>query len=228
MSKNKKVLLGVLGVLLLIGLVIAGLAIKKNLDIKASKRERAERAEAAVNELVLPILEENGVTDAVLRPIESDSVSASCVYESDQFAALSDEEKLKIMIELEAVTYDNKDVFPEGTGLSGRTADVRIACGNDIYWHSTNDGFSKLVKNHECLVAVESGIAEQINESYLQMMEENARSSSGSSSGDCYVCSGTGSVKYYYGESALEAALNGQNDYEYGVCPSCHGTGKAS
>ena len=41
----------------------------------------------------------------------------------------------------------------------------------------------------------------------------------------CSMCNGTGHVKYYYGGSALEAALNGQNDYEYGPCTSCNGTG---
>ena len=41
----------------------------------------------------------------------------------------------------------------------------------------------------------------------------------------CSMCNGTGQVEYYYGESALEAALNGQNDYELGPCTSCNGTG---
>ena len=41
----------------------------------------------------------------------------------------------------------------------------------------------------------------------------------------CSMCNGTGSVKYYYGGSALEAALDGYNDYEYGPCTSCDGTG---
>ena len=41
----------------------------------------------------------------------------------------------------------------------------------------------------------------------------------------CSMCNGTGKVKYYYGDSALEAALNGHNDYEYGPCTSCDGTG---
>ena len=41
----------------------------------------------------------------------------------------------------------------------------------------------------------------------------------------CSICNGTGKVKYYYGDSALEAALDGKNDYEYGPCTSCDGTG---
>lgn len=41
----------------------------------------------------------------------------------------------------------------------------------------------------------------------------------------CSMCNGTGTVKYYYGESALEAALNGHDDYEFGPCSTCDGTG---
>lgn len=41
----------------------------------------------------------------------------------------------------------------------------------------------------------------------------------------CSFCNGSGSIKYYYGDSALQAALDGYDDYEYGPCPSCNGTG---
>lgn len=34
----------------------------------------------------------------------------------------------------------------------------------------------------------------------------------------CSMCNGTGLVKYYYGSSALEAAMDGHDDYEYGKC----------
>ncbi len=59
--------------------------------------------------------------------------------------------------------------------------------------------------------------------------DSNSKSSSTTTSSKekitCSFCNGTGSVKYYYGGSALEAALNGQNDYEYGKCTSCDGEG---
>ena len=44
--------------------------------------------------------------------------------------------------------------------------------------------------------------------------------------GKCSVCNGTGYVRYYYGESALEAWLSGHEDYTVGKCTSCGGTGK--
>lgn len=53
-----------------------------------------------------------------------------------------------------------------------------------------------------------------------------SHSSSGSSSGKCIVCNGTGTVKYYYGSSDLEAWLSGHDAYTFGKCTSCNGTGK--
>lgn len=41
----------------------------------------------------------------------------------------------------------------------------------------------------------------------------------------CPLCKGTGKVRYYVGGSALEAALNGYEDFYMGPCSSCGGTG---
>lgn len=43
----------------------------------------------------------------------------------------------------------------------------------------------------------------------------------------CKLCNGTGSVKYNYGSSDLEAILSGHDPYTFGPCSSCDGTGKA-
>ncbi len=42
----------------------------------------------------------------------------------------------------------------------------------------------------------------------------------------CAICNGTGYVKYYYGESDLQAYLDGYDPYTVGKCTSCGGTGK--
>lgn len=43
----------------------------------------------------------------------------------------------------------------------------------------------------------------------------------------CIVCNGTGYVRYYYGESDLEAYLTGHDPYTVGECTSCDGEGEA-
>jgi hypothetical protein len=45
-------------------------------------------------------------------------------------------------------------------------------------------------------------------------------------SGSCPMCNGTGSVRYNYGSSDLEAILSGHDPYTYGPCTSCGGTGR--
>lgn len=47
------------------------------------------------------------------------------------------------------------------------------------------------------------------------------------SSGKCSRCNGTGSVRYNYGSSDLEAYLSGHDPYTYGTCGSCGGTGRS-
>ena len=53
-------------------------------------------------------------------------------------------------------------------------------------------------------------------------------SSSSGSSRTCPNCNGTGAVKYNYGASDAEAYADGQDPYQIGECPMCHGTGKVN
>lgn len=53
----------------------------------------------------------------------------------------------------------------------------------------------------------------------------NLYSSSSSTKKVCPNCGGTGTVKYYYGSSDLEAVLSGHDPYTLGDCPMCDGTG---
>lgn len=41
----------------------------------------------------------------------------------------------------------------------------------------------------------------------------------------CINCNGTGTVKFYYGSSDLEAVLSGHDPYTFGPCSMCDGTG---
>lgn len=54
---------------------------------------------------------------------------------------------------------------------------------------------------------------------------DTATESSGSSSGPCPACNGTGTIRFYYGSSDLEAILSGHDPYTLGTCPMCNGRG---
>lgn len=58
----------------------------------------------------------------------------------------------------------------------------------------------------------------------------NTISNNNNSSGTkkCINCNGTGTVKYYYGSSDLEAILSGHDPYTFGPCGMCNGTGKTN
>jgi len=67
---------------------------------------------------------------------------------------------------------------------------------------------------------------EQVHDDYWNSESHKSASSSSSSGKEkCDRCNGTGMVKYYYGDNATEAFLNGYEDSWYGQCGSCQGTG---
>ena len=62
-------------------------------------------------------------------------------------------------------------------------------------------------------------------EENLSRFNYTERKTSENAGRTCPNCGGSGIVKFYYGASAIEAALNGKDDYELGDCPMCRGTG---
>ena len=71
--------------------------------------------------------------------------------------------------------------------------------------------------------SIETDSARATTETATKTTKTTTKSSGYSKSGSykketvkCSNCNGTGKVRYYYGNSALEAALDGHNDYEYG------------
>lgn len=71
-------------------------------------------------------------------------------------------------------------------------------------------------------------VGDNINVIMSEMLAQSDGSSSSaiSSSEKCINCNGTGYVRYYYGESDLQAYLEGYDPYYIGECPLCDGTGR--
>ncbi len=129
------------------------------------------------------------------------------------FDTFSDSEKLQIAIEL--------DEAAEAT--SGGIESLRvIKCKGIKYDYDESYG----ALNEQTLLCngqVVAYVKYQHDPNYNPSSGTSSNYSSGKSI--CPYCNGTGSVKYYYGDSSWDAALNGKNDYEFGPCYSCHGTG---
>lgn len=143
---------------------------------------------------------------------------------SNDFDSLLSSEKFAFFGELgnrENTTYELIDKGGKNQGehlyllsLYSRGHEYTGSFAN-TYYGATAYGFSQsvLYKDHQQCYS-------ESNSSSIN------RGSSDSGKTKCSLCNGTGTVKYYYGSSSLEAYLNGKNDYEFGPCPSCHGTGK--
>ncbi|MCI8698055.1 MAG: hypothetical protein HFF29_02950 [Oscillospiraceae bacterium] len=54
---------------------------------------------------------------------------------------------------------------------------------------------------------------------------DTATESEGYSRTPCLLCNGTGTIRFYYGSSDLEAILSGHDPYTLGTCPMCNGRG---
>lgn len=123
-----------------------------------------------------------------------------------------------------ASSYSYKKILPDGEGLT-------IVSGNHNYRYLKDD--EDIRNSANTLIGYNRIIHvffddEWIGEQTFRHEYEFAKSSSSSTSGSsvkCSNCNGTGTVKYYYGSSALDAALAGQDNYSWGPCGMCNGSG---
>lgn len=114
--------------------------------------------------------------------------------------------------------YDNDDVFlwmdefkDEAVYTLGKGDDRMVIV----------DGSDEFVFNEECVYTNEGHyVVAELKESYSY-----GNNNSSSKGKKCSWCNGTGSVKYYYGGSDLEAIIDGHESSWYGQCGSCGGTG---
>lgn len=89
------------------------------------------------------------------------------------------------------------------------------ACGTTSIANNSSDTMQEKVKEKESEAKAAPETKTEVN-SYASNSKQKVT---------CSMCNGTGSVRYYYGDSPLEAALDGHDDYEYGPCSSCDGKG---
>lgn len=59
----------------------------------------------------------------------------------------------------------------------------------------------------------------------MDLFDTELESEGSSLEGKCPACNGSGTIRYNYGSSDLEAWLTGHDAYTLDTCPMCHGRG---
>lgn len=136
---------------------------------------------------------------------------------SDSFQSLSNPDKLKTMNAIQEKL--NQAVSLKKISRHG----WEIVSGEDYYEVLISSSFCKeLYRNG---VRVYSPISSNSSSSSSSSSKPSSNSTQAKTKKTCPFCQGTGKVRYYVGGSALEAALNGYEDFYMGPCSSCGGTG---
>lgn len=167
---------------------------------------------------IVPIAEEYGIDDLRLDEINTE-LGVICYYKSEAFKELSDEDKFNLIFS--AKEDAKKKEYPYSDCKSGEykneknITDYRVVSDGVTYKVSTN--------LYDYYVLRASNQSETLYDSDIKYGGEWA--SGGGSKTKCSYCGGSGTVKYNYGESDLEAYLDGEEPYTFGPCPYCNGTG---
>lgn len=185
-------------------------------------------------ELIQPILDEYGLTDATLIHFrdedtypdtrsqliyfDHDDVKSYAqgwngmpVYHSNMFGEFTDEEKMEFFQKIHEVDH-----------INGYYTGIQTDTHTYVATHSIAKGWNLESFYNAQLPYISDFI------DYFYYTRGHSSSSSSSSSGNvCSRCNGTGGVRYNYGSSDLEAVLSGHDPYTYGTCGSCGGTGRA-
>lgn len=220
LTKRRVLILCAAVVVAVVG-TVCGVQAKKAHDERVVEEALQRETQRVAEEIVRPVAESLGISDLVFDHTE-DAVGILGFFSSETFDALDDEGKLDFLVEVEKRLYLEEYEFPFFYGIesgnfstSGEFFELRMVSGGDKYWCSSGDGMVNLVKGQERVLSKRGYIA---SPDYHQ--------GSGSGSGTCPLCNGSGVFGYQYGSSDFEALLDGQPATSYGRCPRCGGTGR--
>ena len=236
--KNKKIMIIVMAAILL----LTGFIVYKVIDeVQTEKRiaEREAEQQEAVMLVVMPLAEKYGFDDIVCNKVEFPSVDdVRAVMTSAKFEAAEDIEKLQFLSDVsyyaEQKQQNNENYWVSQISKNGLS--IRVISGASSYVETIeveDCGVYSALRRSSASDAYNWGMVNPYKETVLYMETINSEYVGGKlakrvddSGEECYWCKGTGSVKYYYGESDLEAFVDGHDASWYGTCGSCGGTGK--
>lgn len=200
-------------------LIFTGLKIKDSVEQK--QREEA-LYNAYCNNIINRIgdnLEKYGINDIEVMSYESKKVT----LKSDDFENIDNENKVKALVNLINLLENRKmDIKFDGEYYiySSTIEEVELSSNGRTYFVTWNtDG--------ETILYDKSGLVKELYTTTTTWSQSHARGYEASKSKKvtCGTCNGTGYIKFYNYDSALEAALHGMDDYDYHKCYKCNGKG---
>ena len=191
--KKKNVTIGILAAVVLVAIIVFGV-VKSAIEKKEAEEAAAEAARIAAviqqntEDLILPIAEMHGLYDLVFDRAENDdSPYYTNVYMvSEDFADLSDEEKLSFLVAIDDATHLNDDIFHAGTH-SGDYMDFTLICNDKEYDTFTSQGESWLREDGSQIFTMKTDFAQGVHD---RVFGDDSTTSSGSKS--CKKCGASG------------------------------------
>lgn len=189
--------------------------------------------------IILPLIDEY-ISDFLFSHFDYTDNIFRCYFESSAFSSLSDEKKLLTLswaadvedaaaavFKIESEYFPDLEAFETYVISNSHIYRAEIISNGYALLSYSNDNSGQA--SFETLKELDADFVEKHQDAYIESISKPSSSgnNSSSSNGKCYWCNGTGSVRYNYGSSDLEAILSGHDPYTYGTCASCGGTGKA-
>ncbi len=171
--------------------------------LEKAEKEKIIKADLAnVEPSIFAIAEDYGIDDLVFKRRGSYNVIQ---YTSEKFKALSQEQCLYLLEDT------IKDSYLESYRLDGAAIDGVVVEING-YYYGHSKGYGELRYYSKCVLEIKTDYAQAKYQEYLDEKENSSNNGS-----ICGICNGTGSVKYFYGDTPF---------YDFGPCTSCDGTGR--
>ena len=222
-NKKKKMLIIIIAAIVVVGVIASAVykSIAEQKRQKAYEESVAKHVESMVG-LSDKAAKEFGLSGELIEyKTDPKMINEHDVYvKVDGFANLTPAEMNAFYFYL--VRYgDEYNLLPWSFEDDLRAGSLIVKDGSDEFTFTD----SHVYKNDDKVASTKHNA---YDENGNEKISSGSSNKSGSNNKEkCYWCNGTGSVKYYYGDSDLQAALDGHDASWYGQCGSCGGTGYA-
>lgn len=119
-------------------------------------------------EIALPYAELYGLKDLEFVSVEDKEFFAVCLFSSEQYGGLTQEEQLGFLADVLLSVY-KQEVFPQESGIASRDFDIEVESGGVRYKHMTSSG-SHLLKDGDFVFEMDTLYSDAVSDSLEKTM----------------------------------------------------------